>query len=194
MTRKVTPSATVIHIHRIVLLRWLAISAWCAIVSVTPEVSSSAVLMVGSGHGPMTENGSTVPAGDAVMPAPAVGQTALKSGHSSWCSRLPSMGKACARAQYRAPKKAAKNMTSLKMNQLMLQRNETSTRSLYRRPSLSPTAWLNHWYMITAHIARPNSTENLPQQAPLIHWPAPRMTKNIDSATIAGWRDGCGMK
>jgi hypothetical protein len=31
----------------------LAISAWCAIVSVMPEVSSSAVLMVGSGHGPM---------------------------------------------------------------------------------------------------------------------------------------------
>jgi hypothetical protein len=108
----VAPRITVIHIQKIVLLRWLAISAWCAMVSVTPEVSSSAVLMVGSGHGPMVWKGSTVPAGDAVMPPPALGQMALKSGHSSWWSRLPSIGTACTRAQYSAPKKAAKNITS----------------------------------------------------------------------------------
>ena len=99
-------------------------------VSVTPEVSSSAVLIVGSGHGPMVAKGSTVPAGDAVDAGqPALGQTALKSGHSIWWSRLPSIGTACTRAQYSAPKKAAKNITSEKMNQLMLQRNETSMRS-----------------------------------------------------------------
>ena len=81
-------------------------------VSVTPEVSSSAVLIVGSGHGPMVGKGSTMPAGDAVAPATTLGQTALKSGHSSWLSRLPSIGTACTRAQYSAPKKAAKNITS----------------------------------------------------------------------------------
>ncbi len=70
----------------------------------------------------MTENGSTVPAGDAVMPGPALGQIALKSGHRIWWSRSPSIGSACTRAQYRAPKKALKNITSEKMNQLMLQR------------------------------------------------------------------------
>ena len=105
-----------------VLLRWLAISAWCAMVSVTPEVSSNAVLMVGSQNGPMVAKGSTMPAGDAVAPPPALGHTALKSGHNTWWSRLPSIGSACTRAQYKAPKKAAKNITSEKMNQLMLQR------------------------------------------------------------------------
>jgi hypothetical protein len=54
---------------------------------------------------------------------------ALKSGHRIWWSRLPSIGSAWARAQYSAPKKAAKNITSEKMNQLMLQRKETSMRS-----------------------------------------------------------------
>jgi len=48
------------------LLRLPASSAWCAIVSVTPEVSSSAVLTVGNGHGPIVANGSTMPAGEPV--------------------------------------------------------------------------------------------------------------------------------
>ena len=46
--------------------RWLAIRAWCAIVTVTPELSRIAVLSVGIGHGPMVANGSTVLAGDPV--------------------------------------------------------------------------------------------------------------------------------
>ena len=114
--------------------------------------------MVGSGQGPMVLNGSTVPAGEAVTPPPALGHTALKSGHSSWWSRLPSMGSACTRAQYNAPKKAAKNMTSLKMNQLMLQRNDTSMRCEYRPPSLSEMAWLNHWYSTVSQTTRPASS------------------------------------
>jgi hypothetical protein len=69
-----------------------------------------------------------VPAGEAVAPGISLGQTALKSGHSSWLSRLPSAGITWARAQNRAPKKAAKNITSEKMNQLMLQRKEASMR------------------------------------------------------------------
>ncbi len=58
---------------------------WCAIVSVTPEVSSSAVLMVGIGHGPMVAKGSTMPTGDAVAPGASLGHTALKSGQRMLC-------------------------------------------------------------------------------------------------------------
>ena len=54
------------HARRSSRARWLAISAWCAIVSVTPEVSRSAVLIVGIGHGPIVANGSTMPAGEPV--------------------------------------------------------------------------------------------------------------------------------
>ena len=51
-----------------VFARWPASNAWCAMVSVTPDDSSNAVLMVGSGHGPMVVKGSTTPAGEAVIP------------------------------------------------------------------------------------------------------------------------------
>ena len=60
------PSSTVSHMKTIARARWLAISAWCAIVTVTPELSRIAVLSVGIGHGPMVANGSTVPAGEPV--------------------------------------------------------------------------------------------------------------------------------
>src|SRR4030095_4138705 len=119
----------VIHIHSTVAPRLPAISMWCAMVSVTPEVSSSAVLMVGIGHGPIVVKGSTVPAGEAVAPACTLGHTALKSGHRMAFCRLPSTGTVYSRDQNSAPKKAPKNMTSEKMNQLMLQRNEVSMRS-----------------------------------------------------------------
>ena len=52
-------------------------------VRVRPEVNKIAVLMVGIGQGPMVKKGSTVPAGEPVMPPPALGQIALKSGHST---------------------------------------------------------------------------------------------------------------
>jgi hypothetical protein len=75
-------------------------------------------------------------------------------------SRLPSIGTVCTRAQYSAPKKAAKNITSEKMNQLMLQRKDTSMRSLYRPPSLSPMAGLNHWNEhVDSQITMPGSSE-----------------------------------
>jgi hypothetical protein len=93
--------------------------------------------------------------GDA---GPALGQMALKSGHSTWWSRLPSIGSACTRAQYSAPKKAAKNITSEKMNQLMLQRNDTSMRSEYRPLSLSPMACLNHWNSVVSQTTMPASS------------------------------------
>jgi len=51
-TGRSTPSSTVSHMKAMVRLRLPASSAWWAIVRVTPEVSSNAVLMVGSGQGP----------------------------------------------------------------------------------------------------------------------------------------------
>ena len=105
-----------------VLLRWSARNAWWAIVSVTPELSSKAVLMVGNQNGPTVSKGSTIPAGEPVAPGTALGHTALKSGQSSWLSRLPRAGMECERAHHKAVKKAPKNITSEKMNQLMAQR------------------------------------------------------------------------
>ena len=102
--------------------RWFSRKAWWAIVKVTPELSSNAVLIVGSQNGVMVVNGSTISAGEAVTPAARLGQTALKSGQSKALSRLPSAGTECDRAHHRAVKNAPKNITSEKMNQLMLQR------------------------------------------------------------------------
>ena len=128
-------------------------------VSVTPEVNSSAVFMVGSQNGPMVWNGSTMPAGEAVAPAIALGQTAWKLGQISAFSRLPKAGTECARAHQRAVKNAPKNITSEKMNQLMLQRYDRSILCPYKPPSLSATASRNHWYKTTNHHTRPNANE-----------------------------------
>ena len=100
-------------------------------VSVTPEVSSKAVLIVGSQNGPMVVNGSTISAGEPVTPAAMLGHTDLKPGHSNAFSRLPASGIEWARPHHKAVKNAPKNMTSEKMNQLMLQRNEMSMRRPY---------------------------------------------------------------
>jgi hypothetical protein len=56
------------------------------------------------------------------------------------------------------PKKAAKNITSEKMNQLMLQRNDTSMRSEYRPPSLSAMASLNQTNSVDSQISMPSSS------------------------------------
>src|SRR5258706_14802368 len=124
------PSSTVSHIHAMHRTRLPAMSAWWAMVSVTPELSRIAVLMVGIGHGPIVVKGSTVPAGEAVAPACTLGHTALKSGHRMAFCKSPSVGMVYSRDQNSAPKKAPKNITSENMNQLMLQRNDTSMRSL----------------------------------------------------------------
>ena len=80
------------------------------------------MLMVGSQNGVIVVKGSTIPAGEAVAPATELGHAALKSGHSRAFSRLPSSGTECDRAHHNAVKNAPKNITSEKMNQLMLQR------------------------------------------------------------------------
>src|SRR5436190_22431107 len=102
-------------------------SRWCAMVIVTPEDSSSAVLIVGSQNGVIVWKGSMMLPGDAVAPGWIDGHTALNSGHSSALSSPPSAGTECDRIHHSAVKNAPKNITSEKMNQLMLQRYEMST-------------------------------------------------------------------
>ena len=93
-----------------------------------------------------------------------------------------------------APKKAAKNITSEKMNQLMLQRKDTSTRSEYRPLWLSPMASPNHLYSVPSQMHTPSNRLHLPQSAPLTHWPAPSTTKNRPMDVVTGRDDGAGTK
>src|ERR1700748_3162712 len=127
-------------------------------VSVTPEESSSAVLIVGSQNGVIVWKGSMMPAGEAVVPGAMLGHTALKSGHSSALSVPPSAGTECERIHHRAVKKAPKNITSEKMNQLMLQRKEMSILRPYWPPSLSRADSRNHWNSTPNSHSRPNRT------------------------------------
>ena len=99
-----------------VLLRLLAINAWCAMVNVTPEESNKAVLMVGSQKGVMLENGSMRPAGAAVAPALTEGQIASKPGHRSAFSTLPRAGTETVRIHQKTAKKQPKNNTTKKIN------------------------------------------------------------------------------
>src|SRR5437588_12493753 len=67
---------------------------------------------------------------------PAEGQCEPKPGHSSaLLSMLARSGTEYWRTQKSAPKKAPKNITSEKMNQLMPQRNDTSSQRPYLPPS-----------------------------------------------------------
>jgi hypothetical protein len=123
----VAPSATVSHIQPMQVPRRSASSAWWAIVMVRPEVSSSAVFSVGIGQGPMVSKGPPCPRASR-----GAGHLAGPDGLEVRPQQLVVQAAQCrddmARAQNRAPKKAAKNITSEKMNQLMLQRKEASMR------------------------------------------------------------------
>src|SRR4051812_27126593 len=92
-------------------------SAQCAHVTVTPEDSSRSVLIAGMPNACIGENSDG-------RYGPVVGHCAAKSGQISLFSMSPSHGTEYWRAYQSAPKNAAKNMTSEKMNQLMAQRNE----------------------------------------------------------------------
>ena len=102
------------------------------------------------------------------------------------------MGTEWARAHHKAEKKAPKNITSEKMNQLMLQRNERSILRPYRPDSLSETAALNHLKRMNNQIIMPASKAYLPQSMSLIHWLAPKITKNNPNEAKAGNAEGSG--
>src|SRR5947209_13436002 len=93
-----------------------------------------------------------------------------------------------------AVKKAPKNITAEKMNQLMLQRKEMSTLRPYTPPSLSRMESRNHWNSTANSHRKPNSTRKRPHSTPLIQLAAPKMTNNRPKAANAGWRDGWGTK
>src|SRR5690606_16059599 len=156
-------------------------------VSVTPDDSSSAVLMVGSQNGPTVWKCSTTPAG------PKLGHTAWKSGHSSslW-SRSPSHGVVMVRTYQSAPKKPAKNMTSEKMNQLMPQRYERSMRLLFRPLSDSWMASPNQKYRTAIRPSTPTSTSHLPQLTSFTQAAAPRPMANRATAVRTGWPESAG--
>src|SRR5438067_1125833 len=122
---------------KIRFLRSFLLSAQCAHVTVTPDESSSSVLIAGMPHACIGVN-------SCGRYGPTVGQCDAKSGHSSLFSGSPSHGIEYWRAYQRAPKNAAKNITSEKMNQLIAQRKDMSTCWLKRPPSLSRITVPNH--------------------------------------------------
>src|SRR5258706_13521940 len=97
--------------NQLSIARLPSLSAQCAIVTVTPEDSSSAVFSAGMPQAPIGVKGSS-------KPGPAEGQWLVKPGHREglW-SRLGRAGTEITRGQNRAPKKPAKNNTSEKMEQ-----------------------------------------------------------------------------
>src|SRR5258708_23357516 len=93
--------------------RRFSLSAQCAMVTVTPEESSSSVLIAGMPHAAIGVNCS-------MNPGPAEGQCGVKPGQTS---ALLSMGARSGTAYWRiqegAPKKAPKDIASDKMHHLM---------------------------------------------------------------------------
>src|SRR3974377_2352889 len=96
---------------------------------VIPDVNKIAVLMAGRLSAGMVSNLPPRCCG------PLLGQAGSKSFHNSQCvdrftPSPPSQGMEYWRAYQSAPKNAAKNITSEKMNHIIPMRNERSTASL----------------------------------------------------------------
>jgi hypothetical protein len=106
---------------------------------------------------------------------------------------LPSAGTEWARAHHSAEKNAPKNMTSEKMNQLMLQRNDRSILRPYCPPSLSPMASLNHWYSTPRNHSSPKAASTCPSR-PVDPLAGAQDHQNSPRAAMAGCRDGAGTK
>src|SRR5438309_9555045 len=135
---KVTPTRLVNAMNAISWPRLCSFSAQCAMVTVTPEESSSIVLIAGMPQAPIGENCS-------MKPGPAEGQCGVKPGHiSALLSMVARSGTEYWRTHQSAPKKAPKNITSEKMNELMPQRNERSSQAPYLPPSDSRITSPNH--------------------------------------------------
>src|SRR5258708_39645798 len=102
-------------------LRLFTLSAQCAIVTVTPEESSSSVLIAGTPHAAIGVKGSA-------YPGPPEGPCEVKPGHiSAFCSMVARSGTETSRSQNNAPKNAPKKITSAKIYQPRPTREEAST-------------------------------------------------------------------
>ena len=85
-------------------------------------------------------------------------------------------------------------MTSEKMNQLMPQRNDTSTFALYRRCSDSSITRPNQPNIIVSSTRNPASTSQGPKAYELNHDAAPNPISNSAHEPVIGQYDGCGTK
>ena len=161
-------------------------------VNVTPEVSSSAVLMVGSQR-PHGGNGFHNPGGRTRGPAATLGPDGLEVGPENGVVEAASAGTEWGTRPVQAVKKAPKNITS--------EKNEPAHAPAVREVDLAavqaPFAF--RWRIAeplvsTKATSQAQEQRILPQSFPLIHWLAPRITKNRPAAAMMGWRDSAGKR
>src|SRR5258706_371337 len=111
--------------NQLSIARLPSLSAQCAIVTVTPEDSSSAVFSAGMPQAPIGVKGSS-------KPGPAEGQWLVKPGQREvFLARVERAGTQKPRAPDRGAQKPAKKTTSEKMNQFMPQGNDRSSEPPY---------------------------------------------------------------
>src|SRR5271169_5621724 len=128
-------------------------------VTVTLLDSRMAVFSAGN---PRAGTVSKVPLARGPMDAgPLLGHTPSKFGHSILLNIFTpspaSHGTARLRAKNRAPKNAAKNITSEKMNHIIPIRNDRSTAMLYRPCWFSPMTVWNQKINSSASMVKPGS-------------------------------------
>src|SRR6185436_9834867 len=174
------------HRNRLSIARLFSFSAQCAMVTVTPEESSSSVLIAGMPQAPIGVNFSA-------NPGPAEGQWLVKPGQRySLCSRVERSGTDMTRAQKSAPKKPAKNITSEKMNQLMPQRKDRSSQAPYLPPSDSRITSPNQRNIINASRQAPMVIETQPPIRPSKTNTAPSAIRKSAPAPMIGQGIGAG--
>src|SRR5687768_6933687 len=184
--RNATPSSTVAPSQRSSFPRLLAMRCQCANVTVTPEVSSRMVLTAGKPQAPIGENCS-------MKEGPAEGQCEVKPGHTSaWLSRVARSGTEYTRAQKRAPKNAAKNITSEKMKKLIPQRNDTSSQRPYLPPSDSVITSPNQRTIMYSSSMNPAATETQPPVMPFMAKTPPSAMRKSDAEPMIGQAIGAG--
>ena len=91
-----------------------------------------------------------------------------------------------------APKNAAKNITSLKMNQLIPQRNELSTFLLKSRASDSPITVPNQPNSMTRSTRKPAPTSHGQKLMLLTQHVAPSASRNSAHEPVIGQCEGWG--
>src|SRR3990170_6168331 len=97
-----------------------------------------------------------------------------------------------ARAQNSAPKNPAKNITSEKMNQLIPQRNDTSSQLPYLPPSDSRITSPNQRNSMYSRTTTPSASDIQPALAPFITKTPPRIIRNSAVEPMIGHGIGCG--
>src|SRR2546423_4229221 len=155
-------------------------------VTVTPDESSSRVLIAGMPQAPIGENVS-------MKPGPAEGQWGVKPGHiSAFDSMVARSGTEYCRTHQSAPKNAPKNITSEKMNQLIPQRNERSSQAPYLPPSDSRITSPNQRTIMKSSSMKPAAIDTQPPERPLNTKIAPSAIRNSASAPMIGQGIGAG--